>query len=252
MNYSVIIPAYNAVKTLERALDSVLAQSLPPAEVWIIDDASTDGTTALAEKLGTIPQVKVIHFEKNRGVSAARNAGWDAAQGDWLAFLDADDEWHPQKMEVCRPFLEQTKILCHQFQYESWQEKPLEDTTEHWKLSFSQILLRNTTTTCSLVLAKEIKLRYDESMRYAEDHDLLLRLSSKYAILCIRPALARVHRQINSNGGLSGNLWAMRRGELFMYSKLPQHHFLWVLAVPILWLYSLLKHLRLILKKKTN
>lgn len=254
MKYSVIIPAYNAAQTLERAVNAALAQSLPPAEVWIIDDASTDETYHLAQKLSKNPRIHCLHFEKNKGVSAARNAGWNAASGDWIAFLDSDDEWHPLKMQICLPFLEKTEVLCHQFQYESWEQQPLisPEKIQESKIKLSELLLRNKIATCTLLVSKNITLRYDETMRYAEDHDLLLRLSAHQPILGISPALARVHRRINSIGGLSGNLWAMRRGEMRMYAKLPQQNTAWLLAVPALILFSALKHLRLILKMKSS
>lgn len=89
--FSVIIPAYNSVATLARAIDSVLAQSMPVHEVIVVDDASTDGTPALMARYEN--PVRYLRRERNAGVSAARNFGAEQATGDWLAFLDADD-WY--------------------------------------------------------------------------------------------------------------------------------------------------------------
>lgn len=88
---TVVIPAYNAEKTLSRSMDSVLAQSHPYLDVIVVDDGSTDTTRALAEQHALKdPRVRVLHQE-NRGLSEARNTGIRAAQGTWITFLDADD-----------------------------------------------------------------------------------------------------------------------------------------------------------------
>jgi glycosyltransferase involved in cell wall biosynthesis len=90
-SFSVIIPVYNSVATLARAIDSVLGQSVPVHELIVVDDASTDETPALMARYGN--PVRYLRRERNAGVSAARNFGAEQATGDWLAFLDADD-WY--------------------------------------------------------------------------------------------------------------------------------------------------------------
>ena len=91
---SVVIPAYNAVRFLPRCLASVFAQTRPPDEVIVVDDGSTDNTAAVAEQLGA----KVVR-RPNGGIAAARNTGIRSATGGWIALLDADDLWLPQKLE---------------------------------------------------------------------------------------------------------------------------------------------------------
>jgi len=93
--FSVIIAAYNSGSTLSKAIDSILAQSYPAYEVIIVDDGSTDNTSEVASHYGD--QIR-YHFQKNSGVSSARNKGVELAQGDWLAFLDADDWYYPQRL----------------------------------------------------------------------------------------------------------------------------------------------------------
>lgn len=90
---SVIIPAYNAAHFLQRSLGSVFAQTLPPHEVIVVDDGSTDATAQIAEQLGA----KVIS-RPNGGLGAARNTGIQHASGEWIALLDADDSWAPEKL----------------------------------------------------------------------------------------------------------------------------------------------------------
>ncbi|MBN1846266.1 MAG: glycosyltransferase family 2 protein [Sedimentisphaerales bacterium] len=94
---TVVIPAYNAGRYVGRALDSVLAQTYPAAEILVVDDGSTDETGRIARSYG--PPVRCIRQE-NAGVSAARNTGVEAAGGDWIAFLDADDEWLVDKLRL--------------------------------------------------------------------------------------------------------------------------------------------------------
>jgi glycosyltransferase involved in cell wall biosynthesis len=94
---SVVIPAYNREQTVLTAVRSVLWQTLPPTEVIVVDDGSTDNTAAAVEGLGD-PRVRLIR-QANGGISAARNAGIRAATSDWVAFQDSDDEWLATKLE---------------------------------------------------------------------------------------------------------------------------------------------------------
>ena len=95
---SVLIPAYNSASYIRRSIDSVLNQSLLPLEIIVIDDGSTDATAAIAISYGGI--VRVITKGINCGLPAARNFGIKNAAGEWVAFLDSDDEWEPRKQEM--------------------------------------------------------------------------------------------------------------------------------------------------------
>ena len=102
MTISVVVPAYNAEKYIARSIDSVLAQTRPVDEIIIVDDGSTDTTAEVIKGYGD--KIHYIH-QSNAGVSAARNAGIQAAIGEWTAFLDADDEWLPDRL------MQQTRLL---------------------------------------------------------------------------------------------------------------------------------------------
>ena len=93
---TVVIPNYNCARFLPAALDTVLAQTYPNVEVIVVDDGSKDDSIEVLKPYE--PRIRVIR-QKNQGVSAARNQGIEASRGELVAFLDADDEWHPEKLE---------------------------------------------------------------------------------------------------------------------------------------------------------
>ena len=95
--FSVIVPAYNAAATLARAIDSIRAQSCPAHEIIVVDDGSTDTTATVARRYG---DAICLLRQPNTGVAAARNAGARVATGDWLAFLDADDWYAPDRLRL--------------------------------------------------------------------------------------------------------------------------------------------------------
>jgi len=108
----VIVPAYQACDTISRTLSSIAKQTVAPREVIVIDDGSTDGTAVEARKaLALFEETKLIVVEQpNRGAGAARNHGVHLARSELLAFLDADDEWLPTKIEKTLPHLDDPDI----------------------------------------------------------------------------------------------------------------------------------------------
>ena len=100
MKISVVIPLYNKRDTVFRALDSVFNQKFQPLEVIVVNDGSTDGSDLVVAELRN-PLIRMIS-QRNEGVSAARNRGIHAANGDWIAFLDADDEWLPNFLRTIK------------------------------------------------------------------------------------------------------------------------------------------------------
>jgi len=101
---SVILPVHNGASTIGRALESVFAQSFTDYEVVVVDDGSTDDTPSLLADYGD--RIRVFS-QSNRGVSASRNAGVRSATGDYIAFLDDDDEWMPEMLARCAAVLDQ-------------------------------------------------------------------------------------------------------------------------------------------------
>lgn len=100
---SVIVPVFNGARYLRATLDSVFAQDYPSVEIIVVDDASTDATPDI---LAAEPRARVLRQSANRGVSAARNSGLEAARGAFVAFLDGDDLWHPKKLSRQAAYLQ--------------------------------------------------------------------------------------------------------------------------------------------------
>jgi glycosyltransferase involved in cell wall biosynthesis len=108
MTITVVIPAYNAGRYIERAVDSVLAQSVPADEIIVVDDGSTDNTADIVSGYGS--KVRYIH-QQNAGASVARNTAVEAATSHWIAFLDADDEWLADKLRLQKEHLKRNSEL---------------------------------------------------------------------------------------------------------------------------------------------
>ena len=104
---SVILPFYNRRETLARCVRGVLGQTFPDWELVAVDDASDDGSAALLEAPAD-PRIRVLRHPSNRGAGPARDTAMAAAAGDWLAFLDSDDEWLPGKLEAQLASVEET------------------------------------------------------------------------------------------------------------------------------------------------
>jgi glycosyltransferase involved in cell wall biosynthesis len=107
MDVTVVVPMHNAEATIGQCLDSIAAQTLPPTRILVVDDASTDGSVAVARRSG-ITGLEVVRLEHNVGPGASRNAGAARAQTEWLAFLDADDRWQPEFLEQVARAIEST------------------------------------------------------------------------------------------------------------------------------------------------
>ena len=225
---SVIIPCYRCSETVERALNSALNQTLPPAEVLLIDDASGDASLDLLLHLAKVHasrvNVKVIALAKNGGAGLARNAGWEAATQPWLAFLDADDAWHPRKLEIQWAWLEshQDVVLCgHASQFSTGQvDFPVEDAPLATRLSARQMLVSNRLPTRSVMLRRDLPFRFS-NRRFSEDYLLWLEIMyAGYLAYRLDAPLAFCFRPDFSPGGISGKLWEHEKGEISVLQAL--------------------------------
>ncbi len=180
MDVAVIIPAYNRVATLSRAIDSVLAQRYSASEIIVVDDGSGDATSEVAKMYSEVTLLR----QKNMGVSAARNNGVMMASSEWIAFLDSDDTWHPHKLEKQVAFHQQYPYLKISYTDEQWirngtsvnsPQKFAKSNENLYERSLEQCIIAPS----SVMMRKELFDTFggfDESLEVCEDYDLWLRL----------------------------------------------------------------------------
>lgn len=195
---SVVIPSHNRRRLLSRALVSVLAQTRPAEEVIVIDDGSTDGTAeAIAEEL---PEVRLVR-QDHAGVSRARNLGIGFAHGDWIAFLDSDDEWLPHKLEQqvavatdprCPPL-----IHCDELWLRNGRRvNPRRRHRKHGGWIYAHCLPLCCISPSAAMIRRDVLLEaggFDETLPACEDYDLWLRLCCRHPVELIPQPLLIKH-----------------------------------------------------------
>jgi teichuronic acid biosynthesis glycosyltransferase TuaG len=244
IKFSVIIPAYNAEKTIARTIDSVLAQSYPPHEIIVVDDSTRDGTLRVLESYRD--RIRIIQKITNAGSSVARNSGMAVATGDFIAFLDADDVWHKDKLLLVNTILKSQPgitLFYHPFTQEDIMNKPLPEQLTVYQLPFVKLLPGNQVATSCIIVRNDPSFRFEPSMRYTEDYDFCLRIGYKHKLFFIKIPLTQIFRKFTSPGGISENTWKMRKGEMRAYSRLVKLNPLFLPLLPVLLLSSLAKHL---------
>lgn len=200
---SVIIPAYRAAGTVRRAVESVLRQTSPAHEVIVVDDGSPDDIAAVLEGFG--PRVSLIR-QANAGAGAARNTGIDAASGDWIAFLDADDEWAPDRLEQQHQAAKtETTIGMVVGRFELRQANAATGTVNGWgsfavgrpltlngdlAFRFAAMCWTGTVLVRRDVIADQ---RFRTDLRTAEDRELWYRIISRTRVLAIDAVVAIQH-----------------------------------------------------------
>ena len=208
---SVIIPTYNRAGTLPRAIKSVFAQTFHDWELIVVDDASSDETPQLIRDLFDT-RIKYLRHDCNRGPSGSRNVGIEAARGTYIAFLDSDDEWLPEK-------------LAHDVQVYSSRDDDTglvysgelilgpQDAVErlpptlHGR-AYDDLLAGDFIGSCSRVTVRrdalEIAGRFDEQLVNEEDWDLWLRIAKSFSIGVVDECLVKHyvgHEQLTSQAG---------------------------------------------------
>lgn len=195
---SVVIPTYNRVEPLERALDSVFVQTVPPTQVIVVDDGSDDSTK---EMLRTRFSGVCVESQPHRGVSAARNRGIAAATGEWVAFLDSDDAWLPQKLELQLAALEEQSSarLCHCD--EIWIRDGVRVNPGRRHRKSGGRIFRQCLELCLISPSAAILHRsvfedvglFDESLPACEDYDFWLRFTASREVVFVDHPLVLKH-----------------------------------------------------------
>jgi glycosyltransferase involved in cell wall biosynthesis len=249
---SVIIPCYKDASTLKDAIDSVSNQSYGNIEIIVVNDASPE-TLEIEKVIGRHPGVIYIKNDINMGLAASRNVGISNCNGEYVAFLDADDEWHPRKLELQMRYVsDNTAIACDVEEFlvdppkirviREDQAKDIKVVKSNYKFSFKNYL-----TGASLLAPKSLLFKvggYDQSLRSCEDYDLWLRLLEGGATL-IHLRLPLYLYRFNT-AGLSKNVntisfWELEVMKRHLQRNRKRPQFV-LLRYPI-WAVWLLRHL---------
>lgn len=233
---SVIMPAYNAERFLEEAVRSVMAQTLTDWELLILDDCSTDGTAALAERLAAEDhRITVLRNEQNMGVARTRNRGFDLCRGSYVALIDSDDVWLPEKLERQTALLKKNGAdfsYCSYAIIDADSNNVRPDYLVPAVTTFRSLLRENTIGCSTVLLSRDIVQHHRfETDFYHEDYVLWARLlKAGYRAAGCTEVLVNWRFIQNSRSfdkkKAAGNRWRIYRG----YLKLPLRTSLWAFS----------------------
>lgn len=212
---SVICPVFNSITYVKKTVDSLFAQTLLPCELIIVDDGSTDGTPEFLQAYVASLRTRVefvLLINAHRGPGAARNSGVAHARGDWVAFLDSDDIWLPEKLATMTRYLRQfpeVNFFCHH-------EEFVRDDDTSSVLAYAQgyqkelplpvqLYQMNLFSTSAVLCRRQLLKKYglfDESLMSAQDYELWLRLSPHIHVKFVEEVLGRyIERPGNITSG---------------------------------------------------
>ena len=205
MNISVVIPSYNRKEFLKRSIDSAINQTKKPFEIIVVDDGSTDGTETMIKS--DYDFVKFIK-QKNKGVSAARNIGIEVSIGEWICFLDSDDEWKKDKLEKQIIAMKSNPGYKFIHSNEIWIKNGIRinQKKKHKKYGgdiFDKCLDMCRISPSSVMIDKTVfdeVGNFNENLVVCEDYELWLRICDKYRVFFIDEPL------IIKYGGHQGQL----------------------------------------------
>ncbi len=252
MLISVIIPMFNSEDTIERCLISVFNQSfIGDIEVIIINDGSIDSCSEVVSKY--ICQNNhfniILINQENGGVSNARNTGLKLANGEYIAFLDSDDEWLPEKLEKQFQVFDTNSEISF---IGGLINKSINFDQYIIDIPLSKMIFKNYFQPSTVIFKREVFQKvgfFDESQKFAEEGNYFMRIAKDFKCVLLNEQLVNYDQGKNGFGisGLSSNLLEMEKGELknlrFAYSQNYISLFIYIIAV----VYSLLKYYRRIL-----
>ncbi|WP_421772999.1 glycosyltransferase family 2 protein [Gracilimonas sp.] len=218
---SVVIPSFNRVELVERAIQSVLDQSYTKVEVIVIDDASDVDIRQRVEGLG---KVKYLRNEENRGACYSRNRGIQEAKGEYINFLDDDDVLLPTKLEKQVECFKKSgdpdlgMVTCHANDGRSG-EYIIKENKVKGDI-YNQLLSRFLVSGIETMLFKTDYIReiggFDENLQSSQEYDLLIRFSEKYTVNFVDEVLTKEFRSVNQ---ISTNFDKKIHGARFLYKK---------------------------------
>ncbi|NND88735.1 MAG: glycosyltransferase family 2 protein [Flavobacteriaceae bacterium] len=205
---SIVLPTYNRKDDVTRAIDSVLAQTYSNFELIVIDDGSNDGTE---QALRTYKESIVYYYQENQGVAKARNFGCRKASGNWIAFIDSDDCWKPEKLAKQMAFIDKYPSigLCYTDAYRHFPDGSIKGKPERVKKHASicqdfKSVIRDPYFGMPTVMVKKELLKkidwFDESLKTAEDLDMYLKIASYAMVGYVHEKLVDIYIKDQSLG----------------------------------------------------
>jgi glycosyltransferase involved in cell wall biosynthesis len=250
---SVVIPCYRHTDVLARAIRSVANQSSRPLELIVVNDGCGDELDKFLrefqEHFGS-EWMLVVTLPNNVGAGEARNAGWAVAKGDYIAFLDADDAWHPRKLEIQYNFMKahpDVAVSGHRHRQELAQVKwdNYELTGRYFEIKLSRLLFANQFTTPSAMVKRNLAVRFAVNQRHMEDFRLWLTVVLRGGrMVKLDAELACTFKAMFGASGLSAEMLAMEIGELQTYWSICKETRLMLPLMIVFAPYSLAKFLR--------
>jgi glycosyltransferase involved in cell wall biosynthesis len=222
-HYAAVIPVYNSGQSAIVAVNSILAQSYAPAEVIVINDGSTDSSASLLrEYYADVSDIVHIYSIPNCGAAGARNYGIIMSTAEWIAFLDSDDAWHPQKIEqqfqaiAAQPSLRLVGALTNMVGFS--RIVPVL-TQPIMRVTHKHLLFKNWFQTSTVIVHRDVIHEvgsFPLGRRYAEEGDFFMRITARFPAALLTTVLVDYAGGKRGFGqsGLSANLWRMEQGEL--------------------------------------
>jgi len=224
MNITVIIPTYNRYDFLKRAIASVISQTYRAKEIIVVDDGSNDNTSQIIQDF---PNIRYI-YQKNSGVSSARNLGIKNTSYEWIAFLDSDDEWYESKLEEQVAFHKAQSDVLMSFTDEEWirdgvsvkiPKKFRKVGLDVWNENISFCNIAPSSVLLHKTLFESVGL-FDESLEVCEDYDLWLRILMNNKVALLNKKL--IKKYAGHEDQLSFKHWGMDRFRVVTLEKLLQ------------------------------
>lgn len=255
---STIIPCYRCSKTIYRAVNSVAKQTLLPAEVILIDDGSGDDTLQVLQQLQHDygkDWIKIVSLKENCGAAVARNTGWDLASHNYIAFLDADDAWHPEKIAIQYSWmLKNPEVVLsghHAVVHNTKQQLKYGSIPSSIKIKNigrRQILFSNRFSTSSVMIKRDIPQRFHSSLSYSEDYLLWLEIILAGNRACVLSfPISYYFKAFFGEGGQTKYLFNGRADEQKIYQILLKSKSITYLEWRIISLWALAKYYRRVL-----
>lgn len=232
---SVLVPCYRCKATIDEAIASAAAQTLPPAEILMVEDGSGDGTLAALHRVAaSYPEgwIKVIALPNNGGPSRARNIGWQHATQPYVALLDADDTWAPRKLELQMAALEADPsivLIGHRMvvRPRGTPIAPPSGPIQTHIIHRRRMLFHNPFPAASVLVRRDVPFRFDEQVWFSEDYQLWSQiLFSGHRCAKINQVLGIWNARAPGEHGLSDDVMAIHRARCVMRRRLMREGYI--------------------------